>query len=77
MIESLLQERKHVVAYIDDILITGETEEDHLKNLDEVLKRLGTAWMWLKVEKCCFQQAEVEYCTHRMKFIQQWQGQNQ
>eukprot|EP00731_Ephydatia_muelleri_P021997 Em0014g588a len=41
------------------ILITGATEEDHLKNLDEVLKRLGTAGMWLKVEKCLFHQEKV------------------
>ena len=60
-IECLLQGMKHVVAYIDDILITGEKGEDHLKNLDEVQKRLGTAGMRLKVEKCLFQQEKVEY----------------
>ena len=53
-----------MVAYIDDILITGETEEDHPKNLDEVLKRLGTEGMRLKVEKCLFQQEKVEYLGH-------------
>ena len=63
-IESLLQGMKHVVAYIDDILITGEKEEDHLKNLDEVLKRLVSAGMELKMEKCLFQQEKVEYLIH-------------
>ena len=63
-IESLLQGMKHAVAYIDDILITGEKEEDHLKNLDEVLKRLGSAGMRLKVGKCLFQQEKVEYLGH-------------
>ena len=47
------------------ILITGATEEDHLKNLDEVLKRLGTAGMWLKVEKCLFHQEKVEYPSEK------------
>ena len=53
-----------MVAYIDDILITGEKEVDHLKNLDEFLKRLGTAGMRLKVEKCLFQQEKVECLGH-------------
>ena len=53
-----------MVAYIDDILITREIEEYHLKNLDDVLKRLGTAGMRLKVEKCLFQQEKVEYLGH-------------
>ena len=47
-IESLLQRIQRVVAYIDDILITGESEQEHLKNLDEVLKRLEAAGLRLK-----------------------------
>ncbi len=29
-----------LLCYIDDILVTGASEEDHLCNLAEVLKRL-------------------------------------
>ena len=36
-IDNLLQGLPHVCAYIDDLLITGETEENHLKNLEAVL----------------------------------------
>ena len=35
--DSILQGLPHVCVYIDDILITGPTDEDHLKTLDEVL----------------------------------------
>ena len=35
--DSILQGLPHICVYIDDILITGPTDEDHLKTLDEVL----------------------------------------
>ena len=34
--ESLLQGIPGVVVYIDDILITGATEQDHLRALEEI-----------------------------------------
>lgn len=42
-IEGILQGMANVCVYIDDILVTGESEEDHLKTLDEVLERLSKA----------------------------------
>ena len=38
--DSLLQGIPHTLRYLDDILVTGTTEEEHLSNLEEVLKRL-------------------------------------
>ena len=38
--ENVLQGLSHVVVYIDDILITGGSEEDYLKTLALVLARL-------------------------------------
>ena len=35
--ESILQGIEHVAIYIDEILVTGRTEEKHLHTLDEVL----------------------------------------
>ena len=40
MMENLLRGIDKVVVYLDDILITGISEEDHLSTLEEVLKRL-------------------------------------
>ena len=38
--EGMLQGIPGVSIYIDDILVTGKTNKEHLKNLDEVLSRL-------------------------------------
>ena len=50
--DTLLQGIPHVSVYIDDILISGETEADHVKNLDAVLCRLSDAGMTIRKEKC-------------------------
>ena len=41
--ETLLQGISHVTVYIDDILITGENDVDHLQTLETVLERLAKA----------------------------------
>ena len=44
-----------VIIYIDDILITGATEADHLHALEQVLDQLETATgLRIKKEKCQF-----------------------
>ena len=52
--ESLLGDIPGVVFYIDNILITGRTNEEHLAALEEVLKRLQKAGLRLKKPKCVF-----------------------
>ena len=64
--DSILQGLPHVCVYIDDILITGPTDEDHLKTLDEVLSRLEATGARLKREKCFFMKPHVEYLGHRI-----------
>ena len=64
--ESLLQDMDQVVVYIDEILIVGRTQAEHLKKLDEVMQRLKEAGMRLKKEKCRFFQPSVEYLGHRI-----------
>ena len=50
--ENLLQGIKGICVYVDDILITSPTEEEHLQNLAQVLQRLESAGMRLKSQKC-------------------------
>ena len=50
-----------VVVYINDILISGHTVEEHLENLEKVLQRLQQYGLRLKREKCFFMQTSVEY----------------
>ena len=62
--ESLLQGIPRVCVYTDDVLVTGTTEQDHLANLTEVLRRMSAAGMQLKREKCSFMLSQVHYLGH-------------
>lgn len=62
--ETLLQGLLGVRIYLDDILITGKTDQEHLNNLSAVLQRLSAAGMKLKPEKRFFMLQEVEYLGH-------------
>ena len=52
--KNLLQGLKHVhvCVYLDDILVPGTSERNHLDNLAELLKRLDNAGMRLSVSSC-------------------------
>ena len=62
--ETILQGMPQVICYLDDILVTGRTESEHTKNLEEVLCRLQEHGVRLKREKCCFYKTSVEYLGH-------------
>ena len=65
-IDGLVKGIPYVAAYMDDILLTGETQEQHLANLSAVLERLKTAGVRLKKPKCLFMAKEVEYLGHKV-----------
>ena len=65
-IEQVLQGIPMVVCCADDILVSGKTDEEHLANLNEVLSRLGSAGLRLKMSKCSFMQPSVEYLGYRV-----------
>ena len=50
--ESLLKGIPNVLVYLDDILITGPTQEQHMKNLLAVLSSFRQAGLCLKKQKC-------------------------
>ena len=52
---------KTVLAFLDDILVMGKTFEEHLSNLEDVLKRFRLHGLKLKPKKCQFFQTEVEF----------------
>ena len=43
-----------VVVYLDDILISGKSESEHMATLEAVLQRLAGAGLHLKREKFTF-----------------------
>ena len=61
VMENLLKDIPGVVVYLDDILITGKTDNEHLATLEEVLQRLAAAGLHLKREKCTFLVPSVTY----------------
>ena len=64
--ENLLQGIEGVVVYLDDILVTGRSEEDHLRALEAVLRRLERAGLTVKQSKCTFLPPSVTYLGHKI-----------
>ena len=54
VMESVLRGIPGVVVYLDDILITAPTDEEHVATVAVVLERLKEAGLRLKKEKCVF-----------------------
>ena len=61
LMETVLQGAKGVVCYLNDPMVTGKDEQDHFRNLDEVLHRLKQWGFRLKKSKCHLLQPSVEY----------------
>ena len=66
LMEKVLQGIPGVVCYIDDVLVTGKDDEEHLRNLEEVLMRLTDREFRLKRAKCHFLQPSVEYLGYKV-----------
>ena len=63
-IDQVLHDLPGVMCYLDDIIITGATDQKHLSNLASVLERLRMKGFRLKKDKCHFMQTTVEYLGH-------------
>lgn len=64
--EKVLQGCKGTVNYLDDVVVTGKDEKDHLNNLQEVLDRLEKAGFKLNYEKCEFFKDCIYYLGHKI-----------
>ena len=51
-------------TYLDDVLVSGRTVEEHRSNLRQVLNRLRDAGLRLRKEKCSFMLPSVTYLGH-------------
>lgn len=66
IMSNLLSGVKGVAVFLDDLLVTGSTPEEHLENLRQVLNRLKEAGLKLKKGKCEFMASSVEYLGHKI-----------
>ncbi|XP_045120478.1 uncharacterized protein K02A2.6-like [Portunus trituberculatus] len=64
--ENLFRGLPGVAVYLDDILVTGESAEQHDSNLRSVLQKLSESGLRLKREKCHFRLPEVRYLGFRV-----------
>ena len=62
----VLQGCRGVIYYIDDILVTGKTREEHEQNLRHVFQRLEQFGLRIKLSKCQFFQDSVTYLGHKI-----------
>ena len=59
----------YCMIYLDDVIIFGYTEEEHLEHLCVVFERFSEFNLKLKPSKCSFFQSEIVYLAHH---ISQW-----
>ena len=59
--EQVLSGMISVCVMLDDVLVTGKNDEEHLHNLKEVFQRFQSHGLRLKAEKCAFLQPSVKY----------------
>ncbi len=57
---------KYVLAYLDDIVVLGNSFEDHIHNLRTVLQRFRQHGLKLKPKKCSLCQREIQFLGHRI-----------
>ena len=65
--DHLLKGLSGVTIFLDDILVTGKTSEEHVQNLQAVCQRLSdSGGLKLRWEKCQFFLPAVEYLGLRI-----------
>lgn len=55
---------KHCFAYLDDIIIFGQSMKEHNQNLAIVLQRLRELVLKIQPDKCEFLKPKLEYLGH-------------
>lgn len=64
ILEKLLQDCRGCVNFLDDVLVTGATVSEHLRNLGKVLEKLWDAGFRLNRGKCEFFKRRVQFLGH-------------
>ena len=65
--DQVLKGIPNLSCILDDIIITGKTDDEHLKTLEAVLQRLMDYNLRVNEAKCKFFQEEITYCGHKIE----------
>lgn len=61
IMDTMLAGLQGTVAYLDDVIVVGHTEDEHRRNLDAVFKRIEEFGFHIRLEKCHFFMPCVKY----------------
>ena len=64
--DQVLKDIPNTSCILDDIIITGKTDEEHLKALETVLQRLQDYNLRSNQDECSFFQEEITYCRYKI-----------
>ena len=64
--DTVLQSLDGVKCIIDDMIVTGKNEAEHLRNLDAVLSRLAHYGLRVNLDKCQFFEDKIAFCGHEI-----------
>ena len=65
-LDSCLSGIDGIYTYLDDILVSSDTEEEHVRILHKLFERLQKFGLCLALDKCVFGQPEVDYLGYRV-----------
>ena len=51
-------------AYLDDVIVTGSTLEEHNNNVQALFKRIADCGFRVRMEKCSFAKPEIKFLGH-------------
>ena len=64
LMTGILKDFKFAIAYLDDIIIFSKTLQEHLSHIRKVFKKLQSAKLSMKMNKCNFFSKEIQYLGH-------------
>ena len=64
LMTDILKDFDFAIAYLDDIIISSRTAEEHLSHIEWVFKKLRTAKLSMKFSKCHFFTKKLQYLGH-------------
>ncbi|XP_058828583.1 uncharacterized protein K02A2.6-like [Topomyia yanbarensis] len=64
LVDTMLAGLKGTSGYLDDVIVGGETQEEHDHNLKSVLQRIQDFGFTIRAEKCSFSKQQIRYLGH-------------